>query len=155
MKKINITELLIFIVSAELTGALSRLLSGNSFEFFEILTKPPFSPPGWIFPIVWFILYALMGFAAYLIYKSDSKGRNSALVIYWAQLFLNFLWSIVFFRFNLTGLSVAVILALLVMVTFMIFKFGKINTKAAAINIPYLLWLLYASYLNIGILLLN
>ncbi len=155
MKRINITELLIFIVSAELTGALSRLLSGNSFEFFEILTKPPFSPPGWIFPIVWFILYALMGFAAYLIYKSDSKGRNSALVIYWAQLFLNFLWSIVFFRFNLTGLSVAVILALLVMVTFMIFKFGKINTKAAAINIPYLLWLLYASYLNIGILLLN
>lgn len=155
MKKINITELLIFIVSAELTGALSRLLSGNSFEFFETLTKPPFSPPGWIFPIVWFILYALMGFAAYLIYKSDSKGRNSALVIYWAQLFLNFLWSIVFFRFNLTGLSVAVILALLVMVTFMIFKFGKINTKAAAINIPYLLWLLYASYLNIGILLLN
>lgn len=155
MKKINITELLIFIVSAELTGALSRLLSGNSFEFFETLTKPPFSPPGWIFPIVWFILYALMGFAAYLIYKSDSKGRNSALVIYWAQLFLNFLWSIVFFRFNLTGLSVAVILALLVMVTFMIFKFGKINTKAAAINIPYILWLLYASYLNIGILLLN
>ncbi|MDD6824602.1 MAG: tryptophan-rich sensory protein [Oscillospiraceae bacterium] len=155
MKKINITELLIFIVSAELTGALSRLLSGNSFEFFETLTKPPFSPPGWIFPIVWFILYALMGFAAYLIYKSDSKGRNSALVIYWAQLFLNFLWSIVFFRFNLTGLSVAVILALLVMVTFMIFKFGKINTKAAAINIPYLLWLLYASYLNIGILSLN
>ena len=155
MKKINITELLIFIVSAELTGALSRLLSGNSFEFFETLTKPPFSPPGWIFPIVWFILYALMGFAAYLIYKSDSKGRNSALVIYWAQLFLNFLWSIVFFRFNLTGLSVAVILALLVMVTFMIFKFGKINTKAAAINIPYLLWLMYASYLNIGILLLN
>ena len=155
MKRINITELLIFIVSAELTGALSRLLSGNSFEFFEILTKPPFSPPGWIFPIVWFILYALMGFAAYLIYKSDSKGRNSALVIYWAQLFLNFLWSIVFFRFNLTGLSAAVILALLVMVTFMIFKFGKINTKAAAINIPYLLWLLYASYLNIGILLLN
>ena len=155
MKRINITELLIFIVSAELTGALSRLLSGNSFEFFETLTKPPFSPPGWIFPIVWFILYALMGFAAYLIYKSDSKGRNSALVIYWAQLFLNFLWSIVFFRFNLTGLSVAVILALLVMVTFMIFKFGKINTKAAAINIPYLLWLLYASYLNIGILLLN
>ena len=154
MKRINITELLIFIVSAELTGALSRLLSGNSFEFFEILTKPPFSP-GWIFPIVWFILYALMGFAAYLIYKSDSKGRNSALVIYWAQLFLNFLWSIVFFRFNLTGLSVAVILALLVIVTFMIFKFGKINTKAAAINIPYLLWLLYASYLNIGILSLN
>ena len=155
MKRINITELLIFIVSAELTGALSRLLSGNSFDFFETLTKPPFSPPGWIFPIVWFILYALMGFAAYLIYKSDSKGRNSALVIYWAQLFLNFLWSIVFFRFNLTGLSVAVILALLVMVTFMIFKFGKINTKAAAINIPYLLWLLYASYLNIGILSLN
>lgn len=155
MKRINITELLIFIVSAELTGALSRLLSGNSFEFFETLTKPPFSPPGWIFPVVWFILYALMGFAAYLIYKSASKGRNSALVIYTAQLFLNFLWSIVFFRFNLTGLSVAVILALLVLVTVMIFKFGKINPKAAAVNIPYLLWLLYASYLNIGILLLN
>ena len=113
MKKRKITELLIFIVGTELVGALSGILAGNSFSFYEELIKPPLSPPGWLFPVMWAILYALMGISAFMIYTSDSKERCKALIIYGIQLFLNFMWSIVFFRFNMIGLSVAVILTLL------------------------------------------
>ncbi len=155
MKKTKITELLIFIVSAELIGALSALFSGNSFSFYKELTKPPLSPPGWIFPIMWTILYALMGASAFLIYNSDTKKKYKALTLYGIQLFVNFVWSIVFFRFNLLAFSVAVILMLLILIIAMIIQFHKIRPLSAYLNIPYLLWVLFASYLNIGVLILN
>ncbi len=141
MKKPKITELLIFIVATELVGALSGLLAGNSFSFYKELIKPPLSPPGWLFPVMWAILYALMGISAFIIYGT--------------QLFVNFMWSIVFFRFKMLRLSVAVILTLLGLIIAMIIIFHRIRPSAAYLNIPYLLWILFASYLNIGILLLN
>ena len=101
MKTKKVTELLIFIVATELVGALSGLLAGNSFSFYKELTKPPLSPPGWLFPVMWAILYALMGISAFMIYTSDAKERCKALVIYGTQLFVNFMWSIVFFRFRM------------------------------------------------------
>lgn len=155
MKKPKITELLIFIVATELVGALSGLLAGNSFSFYKELIKPPLSPPGWIFPVMWAILYALMGISAFIIYTSDVKEKHLALIIYGTQLFVNFMWSIVFFRFKMFGLSVAVILILLGLIIAMIITFRRIRPLAAYLNIPYLLWILFASYLNIGILLLN
>lgn len=155
MKKRKITELLIFIVGTELVGALSGILAGNSFSFYEELIKPPLSPPGWLFPVMWAILYALMGISAFMIYTSDSKERCKALIIYGIQLFLNFMWSIVFFRFKMIGLSVAVILTLLALVLVMMIKFYRIRSVSAYLNIPYLMWIIFASYLNIGILLLN
>lgn len=155
MKKIRVTELLIFIVSAELTGALSGLLAGNSFSFYRELIKPPLSPPGWLFPVMWAILYALMGISAFIIYSSDAEEKNKALAVYGSQLFVNFMWSIVFFRFRMLGLSVAVILILLVLIAVMIITFRRIRTTAAYLNIPYLIWTAFASYLNIGVLLLN
>ena len=97
MKKINRTDLLIFIVSAELAGAVSALLSGGFGSFYAELTKPPFSPPGWIFPVVWAVLYALMGISAYIVYSSESYSRKTALGVYIAQLAVNFSWSIIFF----------------------------------------------------------
>ncbi len=155
MKKGKVTELLIFIVAAELVGALSRLLSGNSFSFYNELIKPPLSPPGWLFPVMWAILYALMGISAFMIYISDAKERSKALVLYGAQLFVNFTWSIVFFRFRMPGISVAVILTLLALIVAMIVIFRRIRPAAAYLNIPYLIWIIYASYLNIGVFLLN
>lgn len=155
MKKRKITELLIFIVGTELVGALSGILAGNSFSFYEELIKPPLSPPGWLFPVMWAILYALMGISAFMIYTSDSKERCKALIIYGIQLFLNFMWSIVFFRFKMIGLSVAVILTLLALILVMMIKFYRIRSVSAYLNIPYLMWIIFASYLNIGILLLN
>jgi tryptophan-rich sensory protein len=157
MKKIKLTELLIFIVSAELAGALSGLIAGNFSGFYQTLIKPPLSPPGWIFPIVWSILYALMGISAFLIYSADSPDKNKKIpyLIYTAQLFVNFMWSIIFFRFKLLWVSVAVIILLIILIVAMIVSFHKIRPAAAYINIPYLLWVAFAAYLNIGIAVLN
>ena len=157
MKKIKITDLLIFIVGTELVGVLSGIIAGNSFSFYKEIVRPPFSPPGWIFPIVWIILYALMGISAYLIYTSKAtvRQKNFALAVYAIQLVVNFLWSIVFFRLEMLGLSVIIILLLLLLIVVMICVFYRIRPVAAYLNIPYLLWTAFASYLNIGVLILN
>ena len=157
MKKIKITDLLIFIVGTELVGVLSGIIAGNSFSFYKEIVRPPFSPPGWIFPIVWIILYALMGISAYLIYTSKAtvRQKNFALAVYAIQLVVNFLWSIVFFRLEMVGLSVIIILLLLLLIVVMICVFYRIRPVAAYLNIPYLLWTAFASYLNIGVLILN
>jgi tryptophan-rich sensory protein len=153
MKKQKITAMLTFILSAEFVGALSGLLSGSSFSFYRELTKPPLSPPGWIFPVVWVILYALMGISAFMISESDSKGKTKALAVYRAQLFVNFLWSIIFFRFRMTDFAAVIIITLLILIIAMIIIFRKIRPYDDYLNIPYLLWVIFASYLNIAILL--
>ncbi len=157
MKKHNFWDIAIFILSAELVGALSAWFSGGFGDFYDKFTPPPLLPPSWLFPVVWTILYALMGFSAYLIYSSDAgkAEKTKALAIYWAQLAVNFLWSIVFFRFeNLWG-SVVVILILLALIVVMITGFRKISPLAALINIPYLIWVSFATYLTIAIAVIN
>lgn len=157
MKKIKWSDLIIFIVSAELVGALAGLLAGNSFSFYKGLEKPPLSPPGWIFPVTWAILYALMGISAYIIHVSDAESskKRSAFVIYGAQLAVNFFWTMAFFRLRSLGLSVGVILFLLLLIAAMIIRFFSVKPAAAYLNIPYLLWTIFATYLNIGVLVLN
>lgn len=156
MKQIKWSELLISIGIAELTGILSAVLSGNSWDFYGRLIQPPLAPPGIVFPVVWTILYALMGISAYLIEQGgDGAEKRRAQRVYAAQLFVNFLWSIVFFRFERIGLSVVLILLLIALVVLMIYRFYKIKPLAAYINLPYLLWLLFAAYLNIGVFVLN
>lgn len=157
MKKKNIADIIIFILSAELAGAASAAFSGSFTDFFDKYKEPPLLPPSWLFPVVWIILYALMGISAYLVYSSgeDSTAIKKALNIYWLQLALNFSWSIVFFRFELLWVAVAVILALLICIIIMITRFWKIRPSAALINIPYLLWVAFASYLNIAIAVIN
>ena len=156
MKKFRVTELLISIVSAELVGALSALVSGGQFrEFFAALEKPPYAPPAWLFPVAWAILYALMGYSAYLIYIADSNGRNKALKIYAAQLFVNFLWSPVFFGMKSLIGGLIVIILLDITVAMMICAFSKVRKKSALINLPYMLWCIYATYLTAGIYMLN
>ena len=154
--KIKLTDLIIWIVTAELTGALSALFSGGSFSsFYLALEKPPLSPPGWLFPVVWGILYALMGASAYLVRRSMSPRRKGALILYWSQLFFNFLWTPVFFGLrSLKGAAVIVIL-LLILITAMIISFYRISKTAAFLNIPYLLWAVFAAYLTLGILILQ
>lgn len=155
MKKIKISDLLIYIVSAELVGALSALFTGNAFAFYNELIKPPLSPPGWVFPITWALLYALMGISAYLVHTADADGKRTAFIVYWMQLGINFMWTIVFFRLRMVGLSIAVILLLLALIAVMLIVFYRVRKVSAYLNIPYLLWTLFAAYLNIGIFILN
>ncbi len=157
MKKHSIVDLLIYIVSAEAVGALSALFSGGFGDFFTKYEKPPLLPPAWLFPVVWTILYALMGISAYLIKTSggDEYTVSRALKLYWIQLAVNFSWSIVFFRFEALWAAVVVILVLLALIIAMILSFKKIRPSAAYINIPYLLWVTFASYLTIAIAIIN
>lgn len=146
----------ISVAAAELTGLLSQLLSGGmNTDFFASLTQPPLSPPGWVFPVVWTLLYALMGIAAYRIYRTESPGRTGALVLYAAQLLVNFLWPIVFFRFENLGGALAVLILLFVLVLLTTVRFMKLDRTAGLLLLPYLLWTVFALYLNIGLYFLN
>ena len=157
MKKFNLTDLLIFIVSTELVGAVSALIAGNFGILYIELLKPPFSPPSFIFPIVWAILYAIMGYSAHLIFSEEYKidNKNTALGFYVIQLTLNFLWSILFFRFKLYLISIIVAVLLFATIWAMILSFRKVKPFAALINIPYLIWTAFSIYLTIGICNLN
>ncbi len=147
--KIYIKSILIPVIVGGIVGLItSRFIDYNS------LQKPPFSPPGIAFPIVWTILYILMGIS-YGILKSKEQVDDEINFIYYFQLGVNALWSIFFFVFKWRLFSFLWILLLAVLVILMIIKFYNKNKTAGLIQIPYLLWVLFASYLNIGFYILN
>ena len=135
-------------------GGLAALLSGGQ-EPYQELVKPPLSPPGWVFPVVWTVLYVLMGVAAGLVAGSRDIHRDKALTRYYIQLAINVLWPMLFFRFELLTVA-AVWLALLVVAVYVTWQwFRCISVPAGRLLIPYLLWCLFALYLNIGFVVLN
>ena len=136
-------------------GALSGFLTRGSMERFASLNQPPLSPPGWLFPAVWSVLFILMGIGAAMIYLSDSPERTRALKIYALQLIVNFFWSILFFNLEARLFAFFWLLLLLALVLLMFFLFRKISPQAAFLQIPNILWLLFAAYLNFGVYLLN
>lgn len=137
-------------------GALATLLSGGV-ELYAQLAKPPLSPPGWVFPIVWSALYLLMGWASYRVYTSEAERPQirRALILYGAQLMVNFLWPMVFFRFALLLTAFLVLLVLWVLIFLTMRAFSRIDEKAGDLLIPYFLWVTFAGYLNLGFFLLN
>ena len=154
--KIKWTDLIIWIVGTELAGALSALLSGGNFSaYYNTIEQPPLAPPGWLFPVAWSILYALMGVSAYMIWNSGDPRRKRAVILYGCQLFVNILWTPVFFGLkSLQGATFIVILLLLLIIAMMI-SFYRISRTAAYLNIPYLLWTFFAAYLTVGVLVLQ
>jgi translocator protein len=156
-KNFNIQGAFISAGIALLVGFLSSIFSGNSGVIYRTLDLPPYSPPPWLFGVVWPILYILMGIGAYLVYitPSNPEDKRNALLTYAVQLFVNFSWSIVFFRFQAYGTAVIVLALLLFLVALTLMFFYKINKIAASLLIPYLIWLLIAYYLNVGVFVLN
>ena len=148
-------EEIISLIVPLLGGFLSGLISMTGFKEFNSLVKPFLSPPGFIFPIVWTILYVLMGIGSYLIYSSNDYHSSCCLKIYLINLFVNFLWSPIFFGLNLRLFALIWIIILDIIVVYMIFCFFKVNKKAAYLQIPYLIWSLFATYLNLAFYLLN
>ena len=140
-----------------LVGVVAGLLSRNGMEVFEMVNKPLLSPPAFLFPIVWTILYILMGISAYLILKSDAnlEEKTKALKIYIYQLGVNFLWPIFFFNFKWYFFSFLWILLLWVLIIVMIREFSRISKTAGYLLIPYLLWVTFATYLTFAIWMLN
>ena len=155
--KINVRQLITSIVLPLAVGAIAGLLTRNAMMEFAVLNKPPLSPPAWLFPVVWTILYILMGISAYLVKTSDAtpEEKSSALTLYYYQLIVNFLWPVFFFHFQWYMFSFLWLLLLWVLVIRMIRQFDSISKIAAYLNLPYLLWLTFAAYLNFGIWWLN
>lgn len=134
-------------------GGLSALLTSGAMEDFEAVAKPALSPPGWLFPIAWTVLYILMGISSVLVY--DTGKYKKALTVYGIQLGVNFFWSIFFFGFGLYLFSFFWLILLWALVLYMIIFFSKARPWAAYCNYPYLLWLTFAGYLNLGVYLMN
>lgn len=148
------SPLIISILIPLAVGALSSLLS-RSMTTYSSINRPDFSPPSYVFPIVWTILYVLMGISSYIIYDSDSPAKGRALKIYMLQLFFNFCWSIIFFRFNLYLFALIWLVVLIALICLMIKEFYKISPLAAYLQIPYLLWCVFAALLNFFIYKMN
>lgn len=136
-------------------GGLSALITGGDMDTYKYLSKPPLSPPSVLFPIVWTILFILMGISAYMVYVSKDRNKDSALTVYVIQLIINFFWSIIFFSLKLRLFAFIWIIFLLVLIIIMIVKFYRISNKAGLLQIPYLIWTCYATYLTIAIYILN
>ena len=155
--KINKLLLIKSIAIPSVMGAVAGFLTRNAMQDFETLNQPPLSPPGWLFPIVWTILYVLMGISAYMIKVADASTEeiDDALTIYRYQLIVNFLWPVFFFNFGWYLFAFAWLILLWILVILMIKKFYSISKPAAYLNIPYLLWLTFAAYLNLGVWWLN
>ena len=150
----NLKKLIISIFIPLAVGGLSALLTKNGMDAYKLLEKPMLAPPSIVFPIVWSILFILMGISAYLIYNSNSTD-DKALTLYGAQLIFNFFWTIIFFSLKLRLLAFIWLIILIILVILMIKEFYKINKTSAYLQIPYLIWLLFAAYLNIAIYILN
>ncbi len=157
MKKQKIVSILFYILSAEAIGGLSALITGSFSDFFLTYKEPPLLPPGWLFPVMWTVLYALMGYSAYLISVSDadSEEKKRAMWVYRLQLLFNFSWSIIFFKLELLWAGFAVILILLILVSVMSVLFGRIKPLAGYLNILYIIWVAFATYLNLATALIN
>ena len=153
--KNDLKKLTVSIAIPVAAGILSSLASGGTSIYSEII-RPPLSPPALIFPIVWTILYILMGISSFMASEAaDKEKKNEILFPYYVQLGVNFLWSVIFFRFRLFGAAALWLIILIVWVISMISSFDKVSKKAALLQLPYLIWCGFALYLTAGIFFLN
>ena len=149
--KINWKKLLICLAIPLAVGGLGALLSGGMRDY-GAMVKPPLSPPGWVFPVVWSILYLLMGYASYRVLET---GNTKSLILYGLQLLANFIWPLLFFGGGWFLLSFFWLIVLWVLIYLTIRAFSKVDETAGNLLIPYILWVTFAAYLNFGIYLLN
>jgi len=150
--------LLFFVLLPLAVGWLSGYITRDATTQFEQLIQPPFAPPGWLFPVVWTILYLLMGIASYLVWKAPDTPlpeKTAALKIYGIQLAVNVVWPILFFNLELYFAAFVWLLLLwaLILITFL--RFRNTSSTAGILLLPYLLWVTFAGYLNLAIALLN
>ncbi|MBQ9964306.1 MAG: tryptophan-rich sensory protein [Clostridia bacterium] len=151
--KIDWKVLLFFLLYTFILAGIGTLLGGG-FDI-DSLNKPPLAPPAWLFPIVWTVLYALMSIAAYLVFMSNDLDRGPSLRLYLLQVAVNALWPLLFFRLEWRLFAFFWLLLLILLVVLTMIGFRRINRTAFRLLIPYLLWIAFAAYLNLGFYLLN
>jgi len=153
MKNRNIY--IFFSAIALLTGAISALLTSSNMSIYSTIVQPPFTPPSVVFPVVWTILFTLMGISAARIYIAANKKWHTSLTLWAVQLAVNFLWSIIFFNFQAYLFAFIWLLILWSVILAMIVLFYNQEKIAAYLQIPYLIWVTFAGYLTLSIYLLN
>lgn len=155
--KLNLKRLIISLLIPLGVGGLSALITGGNMDIYSKINRPPLSPPGIVFPIVWSVLYTLMGISLYLVWNKDADSDQSRTAFIWfaVQLFLNFIWSPVFFGAQNYLTAFIILILLWLSVIFMIISFYKISKPAALLQIPYFIWITFAGYLNLAIYILN
>ena len=129
-----------------ITGAVSGFLTRSAMQQYGQLNQPPLSPPSAVFPVVWTTLFLLMGISAYLVTMKRSDGLKSfdLPAVYWIQLIVNFIWPLIFFNLAIYGIALAWLILLIILVIYMIFQFHDITPAAGWLQVPYLLWLIFA-----------
>ena len=152
MKK-SLKTKIIYILIALAIGGLSALLTKDSMNIFDTVNKPPLAPPPVVFPIVWSILYILMGYGAARVQLENPD--SDALTVYWINLIINFFWSIIFFNMKNFGFAFLWLVLLFTVVLVMTVKFYRVDKLSGLLQIPYLIWLVIAGYLNLYIYLAN
>ncbi len=157
MKTFNWKPYVFWVALAEGVGALAGRLTRDGVTLYtQTVLQPPLSPPPFVFPIVWAILYALMGIGAARVYLTPaSNARSRGLLLFLIQLAFNFLWSIVFFNLQAYGFAFFWLIALWLLIAWMTASFYQVDKLAALLQIPYLLWVAFAGYLNFGVWMLN
>lgn len=155
--KIDFKKLIVSLLIPLAVGGLSALITGSDMDIYGKIKQPPLSPPSIVFPIVWTVLYTLMGVSLYLVWTKERRYGNKkcAYIIFAIQLFLNFIWSPIFFSAEKYLLAFIVLVTLWIFAIIMAVLFYKISKPAGLLQIPYILWLTFAGYLNCGIYLLN
>lgn len=152
----SLPVLIIAILICESAGILGSFFTISSIPtWYVTLTKPSFSPPNFVFGPVWATLYALMGISLYLVWSSKAKSKQYALTLFFVQLGLNVVWSIIFFGLKKPGLAFFEIITLWIAIYLTIKAFQKISKAASYLLYPYLVWVSFASILNLSIWILN
>ena len=147
-----------FIISVSISlgiGCLSAFLTRKSMSIYSEINRPMLSPPSWLFPIVWTVLFVLMGIAAAKIWCSNGREIDSSLIFYGFQLVFNFCWSLIFFNFRAFGFAFFWLVGLLVLIGITMIKFYRIDKTAGWIMLPYFAWVSFAGYLNFAIWRMN
>ena len=151
----NIKAFIIAVLIPLAVGGLSALISRGGMASLDMITRPPLTPPAIVFPIAWTILYILMGIASYFVFVSDSPLKESALKVYGIQLAFNFFWSIFFFNAGAYLFSFFWLLVMWFLIIVSTLIFYAIDKKSAYLMLPYLIWVTFAGYLNLGVYILN
>lgn len=149
----KLSQKLLYILTPLIGGSIVGLIINKSIDY-NYLVNPPLSPPSYLFPIVWSILYLLIG-TSYYIYRKNNNDDSLTIKLYYIQLILNYLWSIIFFTLKLRTLAVIWIIVLAITIIYLMIRFYKGERTSFYLLIPYILWVLFATYLNIGIVVLN
>ena len=152
----KIKPYVISIAIALAVGGLSAVFTSGNMNMYDTLNRPPLSPPMWLFPVVWSVLFILMGVSSAMVYvKKDETDVSGALKVYALQLIVNFFWSIIFFNMRAYLFAVVWLALLWILILIMILSFRKIKPLAGYLQIPYLVWVSFALYLTVMIYLLN